>query len=644
MPLSLLAFLFLVAYYIFYSSGLYSEISASSTSTPQPISTTSKPQGGLYSASKYVIEISNEPQYNQLLNGSKSVIAVYYASWCGHCRAFAPQFMQTSEIVTKTLSQLRKYDPSARNITFIAIDCVQHRGICRSNKVSFYPMVIAHYLFMAGCKDRECTRLQGAKSDVLKYLSSTIFTHGELDEKFLYDSSEGDSNVLATLYMNNDTLSYHLTPSTLTPPRTSQSLASSAYLLNDMMASYAYFLYNDLPTNMDTQQAALVYVLNHLLIHTLPRPGSSGGGYNNQHIQAYHLLLTKVNEVLYKYSAHAQFPSSKITNALLEPPLISNLPPLASVPTSHLRQHTRGLAHAQQQLSPMKWYVCGVPVAMKQSRAASPHADPTRGYTCGLWMFFHYLTYHAPGHSYAFQGVDVHRGLYGRYFAHLNNLTMPSSARSLVGASAGADKTAHHNATHIPLNYTVSPDLVQGFVYLYVGRFFRCADCRSHFMHYHSLNLFKPTPMTSISAQDVQLWLLLLHNFINLRILYENVYVLKNRYVHSVSRYNVDTVRSDLGKHDSTMTNANNTSEVISGQVLCQRIVNLADASLWPSYAQCPQCYVAELASFKDSLCLKADGGNVDGLNGYEAVAYEYVNTVFVVGDFVKYVETLYKL
>ncbi|RYY89599.1 hypothetical protein EON63_00440 [archaeon] len=640
-PLSLIILMTLGGYYVFYSSDLYTANTSLSATSEQPISSGKQPSG-LYTASKYVTEISSEFQYNQLLNGSSSVIAVYYASWCGHCRAFAPQFTQTSETVTKTLNQLHAHDQNLGNITFIAIDCVQHRGICRNNKVSFYPLVMAHYMYMAGCKSRECTRLQGAKADVLKYLSSTVFKHGELDEKFVYDVKSSDTSVYATLYANNDTMSYHLTPSHTPNTHIQTPLTSTAYLLNDMMASYTYFLYNDLPTNMDTQQAAVLYVLNHILLHTLPQPGAMGG-FNKYHLQAYHTLLDRVNEVLYKYSAHTQFPSNKITNALTDPPLIP-LPPLTPVSTSHLRQHKRRLAHTQLS-SPLKWYVCGVPVHT-QTRSHThrtftpyPHTDPTKGYTCGLWLFFHYLTFHAPSHTHTLHhGVDAHRGLYGKYHIHIHNLTLSSVGSGDGNSAHTSNTTLAHN------NYTITPSMVQGLVYMYVDRYFRCANCRVHFMHYYELNLFKPITMFNARAEDVQVWLLLLHNFINLRILYENVYVLKNQYVHTVKMFTQDDNYGALG-NNATIWNISNTANPIddnSTQVIRQRITRLADAALWPSYSQCPLCYVSDQVAYKSSFCTERREKGNNKLSDYEAAVYAYVRDVFEVEELVKYAEKLY--
>eukprot|EP01031_Cornospumella_fuschlensis_P029207 gene29207-35256_t len=616
MPMSLLTLLAFGIYYFFYSSHLYAEIS-SSPSSPQQTINPAKPPSGLYTSSKYVLEVASEAQYYELVSGRSAVVAVYYASWCGHCRAFAPQFMQTSEIATKALSQLQKYDSNVKNISFIAIDCVQHRGICRYNKVDFYPVVIAHYLAMAGCKARECTRLQGAKSDVLKYLSTTVFTHGELDEKFL--SSSNNMYTSKMLYMNNDTVAYHLAASSSAPSK-KQALAPTAFLLNDIIASYAYFLYNDLPSNIDKPQAALLYLLNNILLYTLPKPGADER-YHKQHLQAYQVLLRRVSEVMYKYSAHAQFPSNKVTIALTEPP-IPSLPPLLPGSSSFLRQNIRGLASSQLS-SPLKWHICGVSVAA----AAKPHADPTRGYTCGLWLFFHYLTVHAPSYSYVPQGTDAHMGLYGRYLTYLHNLTMPSIANDSDGLQTVDITLGSHNSS-------ISPSLVQGLVYMYVDRYFRCAECRAHFMHYYNLKLFQPASMRDASAKDVQVWLLLLHNFINLRILYENVYVTRNPNVHTAKLFGSD--QDNAGQVNS--------SSFDSLPTIRRRIVKLADASLWPGVSQCPECYVSDLVAFKSTFIGENGSLFASGLNGYEAIIYDYVMQVILVDGFVKYVNSMYKL
>jgi thiol:disulfide interchange protein len=52
--------------------------------TPNTIS--SKSRTGLYASAKYVQEIYGETEFQKLLKEKQHIVAVFYASWCGHCR------------------------------------------------------------------------------------------------------------------------------------------------------------------------------------------------------------------------------------------------------------------------------------------------------------------------------------------------------------------------------------------------------------------------------------------------------------------------------------------------------------------------------------------------------------------------------
>jgi len=81
-------------------------------------------------ASAELIE-AGKAEYDSLLKSGKTFMALLYAPWCGHCKAFKPQFNLAGEQLTIA--------------DFVRIDCTdQENGgaeVCNANGVQGYPTV-----------------------------------------------------------------------------------------------------------------------------------------------------------------------------------------------------------------------------------------------------------------------------------------------------------------------------------------------------------------------------------------------------------------------------------------------------------------------------------------------------------------------
>lgn len=157
------------------------------------------------------------------------------------------------------------------------------------------------------------------------------------------------------------------------------------------------------------------------------------------------------------------------------------------------------------------------------------------GYSCGLWMMFH-----------VFSIVGEQRVA----------LPPPLVATANGSAAAAAVDAAVFTAQD-----------VRTVVHDFVGQFFRCLSCRSHFLHSYDQCFFhhcralppaSPSNAATFRAEDfavLQLWLFQLHNLVASRIVFE-----KDAYL---------------------------------GQPLSSDdVARVLTAKLWPTRQQCAACYL----------------------------------------------------
>lgn len=69
--------------------------------------------------------------YNAFIKKTKHLLVMYYAPWCGHCKAAKPHFIEAAQ-------ELK----SDKKTALAAIDCTKYRQICDKNEVQGYPTIL----------------------------------------------------------------------------------------------------------------------------------------------------------------------------------------------------------------------------------------------------------------------------------------------------------------------------------------------------------------------------------------------------------------------------------------------------------------------------------------------------------------------
>ena len=69
-----------------------------------------------------------EEEFKPFLKKKKHALVMFYAPWCGHCKAAKPEFMSAAEQFTDD-----------KKVAFAALDCTQYQSVCSQHDVSGYP-------------------------------------------------------------------------------------------------------------------------------------------------------------------------------------------------------------------------------------------------------------------------------------------------------------------------------------------------------------------------------------------------------------------------------------------------------------------------------------------------------------------------
>ena len=67
--------------------------------------------------------------FNDFIKSNDLVLAEFFAPWCGHCKALAPEY-ETAATELKT-----------KNIPLVKVDCTAEADLCQEHGVSGYPTV-----------------------------------------------------------------------------------------------------------------------------------------------------------------------------------------------------------------------------------------------------------------------------------------------------------------------------------------------------------------------------------------------------------------------------------------------------------------------------------------------------------------------
>eukprot|EP01039_Chlorochromonas_danica_P006477 gene6477-7142_t len=511
---------------------------------------------GLYTFTNDVLEIRDEAEYKAIMNTTttttsmtpstditsirRPMLIVYYASWCAHCRRFAPIYANIAEKVhnrTQYLNEITLGSPYPE-ITFWAMDCVTHRLICSRESIHFYPTI--HAYNFPGKQDK--SPLEGIESTIYQFLRKTIFVHGELDKSYknsfqplpiVANPSSSTSPTSSSsqtsssspkpnneLYLHNTSLAYHSRERSLR--------------LNDMLTSWTFFLAQELPPEGLTQDMALnIKLITKILLHHISKDEIEMIG-----------LLETVNQVLYRYGQAATVPSPKIADIVLK-----------RVPWMNMENETDTIANLSTKtstgrLSPitvasLSWRLCGLPHnANKNSTIdiVQGHREGARGYSCGLWMLFHYITVN---------GVNMTKSQLYNDYGHLRQGQRAQTAGNSTWFASPLTSSSNHSDA-------LTAQEAMHAVHDWIKFFFGCSNCRAHFLHYYSLGWFDRQAIRSF--HDLQYWLIRLHNLVNIRIAYENLF--------SDSLYKMDDIEK-----------------------VRARILDRAMVALWPSKEICERCY-----------------------------------------------------
>ncbi|EWC46710.1 protein disulfide-isomerase [Drechslerella stenobrocha 248] len=82
---------------------------------------------GMASASESDVHQLKEDSFDEFVTKNKLVLAEFYAPWCGHCKALAPEYEQAA-------TSLKEKD-----IHLVKVDCTEESALCQKHGVEGYP-------------------------------------------------------------------------------------------------------------------------------------------------------------------------------------------------------------------------------------------------------------------------------------------------------------------------------------------------------------------------------------------------------------------------------------------------------------------------------------------------------------------------
>lgn len=299
---------------------------------------------GLYANSPLVVERGPAFVHQRVAEGA-TLLCVYYATWCPHCRTFVPTFVR-----------LAKQYSLAYGALFVAVDCAEFEADCDRMKVTGYPTVAA-YNFprdQASVTGAFGSRIDG--DGVPAYFKSFGMRRAGVDV-----GQDAEAVAEEDGAATKKSLLRWMEVSVTAKART----ASPALRLADALASLEYLLVTETPRLVVGTAASAkksmdaLQLLLELVVALLPAQSKAAAWPDLEPEAALRFVREKRGVVVEEKAWKSGI------QAALRPAVSKNL-----------RSKGGGA---------VLWSVCGVSVSTKGK-------DQGHGYTCGLWLLMHFLT------------------------------------------------------------------------------------------------------------------------------------------------------------------------------------------------------------------------------------------------------------
>ena len=413
---------------------------------------------GLYTTEGSAVEERGPEFVAKSVEDGVTLLVVYYAMWCPHCKTYAPTFQKYAKSFSKDFA-----------VHFAAVDCAKFEVACDKMKVSSYPTVKGFNF----PRDSKST-INGLGASVDSY---KIKAYLERSAYRLHNSEGRQENNEEEANKEKDAegIKQHLTQWVKETLQAKARAASPSERLNDALASLEYLLVSEAPrlvvgdTPDSNRRLLALKGLLQLIVSLLPRPvaGGARGGVEEGHFKSLDLEgvvrwldrtgTDRADEGAWRkglFEALGGGDGDRATGASSK-----------KGGTTSLRGKTSSSSSSSYSYV-FQWKVCGVAL----SSTAASQAD--KGYTCGLWLLMHFLTV--------------------------------AGAKVPTAASGAA----------------VSSERVQSMIRSLVSELFTCSSCRKHFLTVFDDCSYNRCggENDSFGYPRLQLWLFRLHNAVTTRI------------------------------------------------------------------------------------------------------------------------------
>ena len=185
---------------------------------------------GLYTTEGSAVEERGPEFVAKSVEDGVTLLVVYYAMWCPHCKTYAPTFQKCAKSFSKDFA-----------VHFAAVDCAKFEVACDKMKVSSYPTVKGFNF----PRDSKST-INGLGASVDSY---KIKAYLERSAYRLHNSAGLQENNKEEENKENDAegIKQHLTQWVKETLQAKARAASPSERLNDALASLEYLLVSEAP-------------------------------------------------------------------------------------------------------------------------------------------------------------------------------------------------------------------------------------------------------------------------------------------------------------------------------------------------------------------------------------------------------------